>query len=649
MKKKFLILNLILIIALITSNVLVYQSSKNNLIETVSSFTASHATAISEDLTSSFRVRSAYLQSIANVIALNDNTNNDDNIPMILNGNLSNNGLGIGAIYYASETGDFYYNDEKLTEPYSVYSNKDWYKNTKSEPNTPQFSEIYEDTVTGDLTLSIFYGITNADNQFIGSIGLDISLAGFKAYINSLATEDSFVILTGQDGYIWCQNNQFDDNSIADEPEFMLEEMDTLIKGNQLVTSTSIPVLPAYKLYFYTSLDNIVNNKISMIFFNIIFSSVLLILILAYKISLVTRLLNGIDRINKVITTMSTGDFTVRMNIPSIPELAYLCRNLNSSLEKMSKVIGSIASTSDSITSSAKQVYELSQESTDSISEVALAIDNVSSTTVEQVNSINNVHQSVTLLADKLDNLSSNTTNIIEVSNVTEKLGNEGLTILESLIKQSDLTQENSVVLSENMNQMSENINSINYILDAISNITSQTTLLALNASIEAARAGESGKGFAVVANEIRNLAEDSKNQTDEIQKIIESVNVSYAKFSSLMKETDSLYEKQNSYISVTKDKFTDILAAVQSLISSIQEISNAMSDMIAYKNTVTKEVDYILSSAQDVSSTTQQVTASAEEITATMQIFVKNTDTLNEIATSLHALLAEFKVSQDS
>ncbi|MBQ1275226.1 MAG: methyl-accepting chemotaxis protein [Cellulosilyticum sp.] len=645
MKKKFLILNIILIISLITANITVYRVAKTSLLDTVMNYTSSTASAISNNLASSLKLRSTYLQGIAKVISINNNSHNDANITPILTSGLANNDMDIVGIYYATETGDYYYNDVKLTEPYATYSNKDWYKNTKANPNTPQYSDIYVDSVTGDLTIGIFYGITNAQNEFIGSIGLDISLQSLKEYINSLATNDSFIIFTDNDGYIWCQNNQFDTDSIANRPEFALNEMETIIVDKQLITSQSLSILPSYRLYFYTDTTSIIDNKLSLIFINIFISTLLLMIILAYKIGLVSKFINGINETNKVITIMSTGDFTARMDIPSIPELAYLCENLNSCLEKMSKIMSSISSTGQSITSSAQEVYSLSQETTTSMSEVASAIDNVSGITVEQVNSVSTVHNSVTLLADQLDHLKDNANTIINVSNETEKLSTEGLDILENLIEQSQLTQENSVVLSTNMNEMSQNINSIHYILDAISNITSQTTLLALNASIEAARAGESGKGFAVVANEIRNLAEDSKHQTEEIQKIIESVNTSYTNFCMVMKETDSLHEQQTAYITITKDKFTDILSAVQYLIASIQEMSNAMSDMMKYKDTVTQEVDYILESTQGVSAATQQVTASTEEITSAMRIFVTNTDTLNGIANSLQTLLAEFKI----
>ena len=119
--------------------------------------------------------------------------------------------------------------------------------------------------------------------------------------------------------------------------------------------------------------------------------------------------------------------------------------------------------------------------------------------------------------ADSVNALSSSAANMKE-SNATVD------STLKELLEISSHTQQSVDQVQEQTNITNESAQAIQAATDIIAGIANQTNLLSLNASIEAARAGEMGRGFAVVAEEIRGLADQSRESADKIRSIVENL-----------------------------------------------------------------------------------------------------------------------------
>ena len=105
------------------------------------------------------------------------------------------------------------------------------------------------------------------------------------------------------------------------------------------------------------------------------------------------------------------------------------------------------------------------------------------------------------------------------------------------------------MLATEQMDELIESVSSINVILQAINEVASQTNLLALNASIEASRAGEQDKGFAVVATEIKKLAEQTEEETDKINQLVQLINT---KISTVKHANSEVVESVSQTLGIT-------------------------------------------------------------------------------------------------
>ena len=218
-----------------------------------------------------------------------------------------------------------------------------------------------------------------------------------------------------------------------------------------------------------------------------------------------------LKQVTRTAELIANGDLSVEIaSIRRSDEVGVMMRSFNKMIEMLReqnqeilKGVNVIASTSSEILTSTTQIGTGSAETAAAISETT--------TTVEEV------RQAAQLSSQKAKNLSDSANRVAQVSLDGKKAVDETVEEMNNISKQMDEIAQTVILLSEQSQ-------SIGGIIASVTDLASQSNLLAVNAAIEAAKAGEQGKGFAVVAQEIRNLAEQSKQATLQVRKILNDV-----------------------------------------------------------------------------------------------------------------------------
>lgn len=367
-------------------------------------------------------------------------------------------------------------------------------------------------------------------------------------------------------------------------------------------------------------------------------------IIIAYFIS--KRITNPLMSVLEYVKKVAGGDLSMKdIRVKGKDEIAQLVKGIQGMVRDLNNLINQIAENAEQVAATSEELTASAEQTSHSITQVTGSIQEVASGAEYQTINIEEMTKGVTNISKGMQQITNNVKEVTANSNDTSNIAENGNKVIESAVKKMGATYEKIKETSEVVNKLSDHTKEIGDIVSLITEITDQTNLLALNASIEAARAGEHGKGFAVVAEEVRKLADQSRNAASKITSRIETIKIESSNAVESMSIGYNSLEEGVSTFENAGLAFRDIIQSVDGVNKQILAVNTAIGDMNKGMEQIAKSMEKLTTVSTKTSGNIQNVAAATEEQSATIEEIAASSNNLSKMAEMLHESVRKFKL----
>lgn len=336
-----------------------------------------------------------------------------------------------------------------------------------------------------------------------------------------------------------------------------------------------------------------------------------------------------VDRVESI--AVGDADLTLRIDVNSNDEIGELSKWFNLFIERMQNILLQVSGTcttltdaSNELTSTAVDLTNGSQQTGEQSSTAASAAEEMSCTMSQMADSSGQMSDNVRSVAAATEQMTSTITEIAKNAEQSARVADKATRLAE--------------VSDQKVSGLGAAADEIGKVTEVIQDIAEQTNLLALNATIEAARAGEAGKGFAVVAAEVKELAKQTANATEDIRSRIESIQGSTGDAVDAIKEISTVITDVNEVsrtiaAAVEEQSITtrEISQSVSQTASAVDMVATGISESATASQEITKSIACVDSEAKNTATAAEKTNVAGQEV--------------SRLSLELDSLVSQFKL----
>lgn len=534
-----------------------------------------------------------------------------------------------------------------------------WYKQA-AETGDVIVTDPYCDALTGQMCTTMAAPVY-IGSELVGVIGLDVTLESVTELTGSINYADGvYGFLVDSSGqYVAHQNKDYEPTAdttvfVADVQPKLWELLSggqnnvnklTDYDGSACYFASAQVGDSGWKLGVAVPAENVTGSLVTMIVIAVVVAFVLIVFVAVFMMSLIGKMLAPIQMLKQ----FASGDFSENTVVEKAIPKEY--KNETEQIEKATvevkqqirEIILNTKQEAENIGLIAEGTSDKMNVLNQDISGITDSVNQVMEQTVKARELTQSIQDNGRELGSAIENVARKAGEAAEQSNdIMDRAGKQYEASKQSQNEVVSLYQETRAELERAIKD-SRQVGEINALTEEILSISTQTNLLALNASIEAARAGDAGRGFGVVAEEIRSLADNSREAVDKIRKVTDGVveNVEFLSESAgklLAFMTDKVmkdYEGMTALAQMYENDAAFYNDISGDLGASSEEMSASMTRINASISSVTELVGEIAELMQRMSASAQNSDENSSAVMAQMEELFRLSGLLNKTVAS--------------